>query len=464
MKFVKEIIFTKSSQKIFQYFLVQIVIQQVSVFYSSFYINELIQNSKSRNLVLKSLYLIAFFMCIDFILVIPIRRFEISSIMDSYRDFYQKYLVKRNEFWSSQKHRESFLTAISSKAYYAISGYIVNLSEIIRFSLSFVLSSILFIKILDKFFIIPVLLNLLINFILHQTRKPDSVQLAESFQKKELEFFNYLQRSWDSVILGNLKSKRVFEINNQNNFIQWKEAQINSFNQSELTVVLSGFLGFLPFILSDIIFLFKMNFSMLSIGSLVALIPRQISLINSARAIFQLLSFWRISCVSWQEVLEAVKLSENVFSQLENRIQLSKIRINDQYFDSLEKVLNYIHQTEQQVITIQGSNGSGKSTLLTYIHKIQKNSFYLPTSVFMEISSEQSPKNMESLSTGQRMKSYLEDLINSDEQILLLDEWDANLDPFNFKRIEKLIEQISRTKKIIQVRHLKDVFIDKELK
>jgi ABC-type bacteriocin/lantibiotic exporter with double-glycine peptidase domain len=128
---------------------------------------------------------------------------------------------------------------------------------------------------------------------------------------------------------------------------------------------LSGFLGFLPFILSDIIFLFKMNFSMLSIGSLVALIPRQISLINSARAIFQLLSFWRISCVSWQEVLEAVKLSENVFSQLENRIQLSKIRINDQYFDSLEKVLNYIHQTEQQVITIQGSNGSGKSTLLT---------------------------------------------------------------------------------------------------
>jgi hypothetical protein len=211
MKFFKEIIFTKSSQKIFQYFLVQIVIQQVSVFYSSFYINELIQNSKSRNLVLKSLYLIAFFMCIDFILVIPIRRFEISSIMDSYRDFYQKYLVKRNEFWSSQKHRESFLTAISSKAYYAISGYIVNLSEIIRFSLSFVLSSILFIKILDKFFIIPVLLNLLINFILHQTRKPDSVQLAESFQKKELEFFNYLQRSWDSVILGNLKSKRVFE-------------------------------------------------------------------------------------------------------------------------------------------------------------------------------------------------------------------------------------------------------------
>jgi ABC-type phosphate transport system ATPase subunit len=82
----------------------------------------------------------------------------------------------------------------------------------------------------------------------------------------------------------------------------------------------------------------------------------------------------------------------------------------------------------------------------------------------MEISSEQSPKNMESLSTGQRMKSYLEDLINSDDQILLLDEWDANLDPFNFKRIEKLIEQISRTKKIIQVRHLKDVFIDKELK
>lgn len=57
-------------------------------------------------------------------------------------------------------------------------------------------------------------------------------------------------------------------------------------------------------------------------------------------------------------------------------------------------------------------------------------------------------------STGQTQLEHLRNSFsNSRVSIILLDEWDANLDEYNISIINNLIEHYSKDKLIIEVRH-----------
>lgn len=60
------------------------------------------------------------------------------------------------------------------------------------------------------------------------------------------------------------------------------------------------------------------------------------------------------------------------------------------------------------------------------------------------------------LSTGQFARKTLEELLaNLDTPLVLLDEWDANLDKENMEKFSALIENLSLEKCVIESRHLR---------
>ena len=63
-------------------------------------------------------------------------------------------------------------------------------------------------------------------------------------------------------------------------------------------------------------------------------------------------------------------------------------------------------------------------------------------------------KSKNGFSTGQQSFNILDELfIHLKEPILLLDEWDANLDSINKIKLSKLIDQIALNKCVIEIRH-----------
>ena len=102
-------------------------------------------------------------------------------------------------------------------------------------------------------------------------------------------------------------------------------------------------------------------------------------------------------------------------------------------------------------ITIRGDNGTGKSTLLMLLKKeLASNAFYLP------ISSKLFFPNLlkKEASTGERLVLQLDNIKKEiDARVILLDEWDANLDNVNIEKISKMIDEISKTKCVIEVTH-----------
>jgi len=145
-------------------------------------------------------------------------------------------------------------------------------------------------------------------------------------------------------------------------------------------------------------------------------------------------------------------------THIENNIKLNEITFTidkrDYTIDSIKEILQMINTKETGRITIKGSNGSGKSTLLCLLKEIlDDKAFYLPASSMLVFEDTKKAN----LSSGQKVKRQLNELLgvllNQPDKIVLLDEWDANLDQSSAQDISNQIDQLSKTNLIFEVRH-----------
>ena len=94
-----------------------------------------------------------------------------------------------------------------------------------------------------------------------------------------------------------------------------------------------------------------------------------------------------------------------------------------------------------------GANGAGKSSFLKAIKEMAEDALLLnPETSFLDADS--------SLSTGQRRVKEIENALSMAPTLLMLDEWDANLDGDNCRKIDQLLDEASRKMVVIEVRHL----------
>ena len=103
--------------------------------------------------------------------------------------------------------------------------------------------------------------------------------------------------------------------------------------------------------------------------------------------------------------------------------------------------------------TIMGPNGAGKSVLKRSIKESwSQRAFYLPADgdLYFETLSRRN------FSSGEKILEVLNYLDHIDEpfvQLILLDEWDANLDAENLLVADKYVNSLSTKYKILETRH-----------
>ena len=115
---------------------------------------------------------------------------------------------------------------------------------------------------------------------------------------------------------------------------------------------------------------------------------------------------------------------------------------------SYQELLDYT--TRSGRVTLRGENGAGKSTLLMLIkNSLTDRAFFLPTQNQLSFVSEANK-----YSTGESLRNRLLEILERvDVDVLLLDEWDANLDKENQERLSLLIDVLAEKKCVIEVRH-----------
>lgn len=102
--------------------------------------------------------------------------------------------------------------------------------------------------------------------------------------------------------------------------------------------------------------------------------------------------------------------------------------------------------------TVQAPNGSGKSSLLLHIKStFGSSAYYLPPVGGLPLSDKQSTLPG---STGQNRITQIQALAEQPPApMLLLDEWDANLDAHHTQELDRQLELMAKYVRIIEVRH-----------
>lgn len=197
------------------------------------------------------------------------------------------------------------------------------------------------------------------------------------------------------------------------------------------------------------------------IALLLSILPRQISTV-------QFFSMFSSNIIKWGGIKKQLEsLNESVENVVENprrqpayRIFWNKLSFmynrKPKKFDSLKDFLDQTSDMEAGRITIRGENGVGKSVLMCMLknHLIRKkiDSIYLSAKSDLIFS-----VSLDEASSGEQIMIKMNEIINcTKEKFILLDEWDANLDHEKIEKFSSYLEEISKERCVIEIRHRHD--------
>lgn len=441
--------------------IVYITVQQLIVALSTFFIIKSVVYINNENYYFGSLYIIGFVFCL-FIVLIPVSLSEIQSQKWYYESIrkYIDYFSKHNfgkSFDSQRGCRKAKEPWISSQGPVIIR----EATSDFTFFLSMVLNSFFSVLVLGFMMNISILISFIIATLAvisigFSSSKFMAVNSKE-MQAKENKFSGILLTAWENILIGN----RV-------NFQSWNKEYKTTIKNAETSFIkyevyrslISGLatgICIFTVVLGNVYYIKSESDLGKALSILTVSLPRQVQIIQSLYGSFKVLLGLK-SCLDrlnlmikdtivirdTTSVLSLIKLSDLYFTWESKSIQ----------FSSYKELYNFIQSCPSGRLCINGENGSGKSVLLSTIAEKFTNSFLLPAN-FYSLHFDSVDFHQES--SGQKIISIFES-IKKDHKvgILLLDEWDANLDYKNFSNIDKYINKISLKKLVIEVRHFKE--------
>lgn len=172
---------------------------------------------------------------------------------------------------------------------------------------------------------------------------------------------------------------------------------------------------------------------------------------------------WPMHLGKLRAIYSSIQGTSDFISPMEAKIKWPKITLSEHkkstVFDSSLKPLEQVTASLDALLgktssscrlTLRGENGSGKSTALMLLKdKLNNQAFFLPTQNQLTFMTETNH-----YSTGESLKNLLSEILEQvSADVLLLDEWDANLDSENQEKISLLIDTLAVSKCVVEVRH-----------
>jgi len=289
--------------------------------------------------------------------------------------------------------------------------------------------------------------------ILNQISKRSIEDRSKEFQESRSKLNSTLLGGWANIHSGNDENEKAWMENYQNSVhsASARKTQLHLFKSIFSTIAAIGALGFVG--VGNWLVISENLHNLTVMATLVVTLPRQLQIMQ---AIFHLhnVSLNLLSARFRNKELLSITKSTEV--DLTNHINQELISIrnagtNPEIVSSNDLESN-INALANGRYTITGENGSGKSTYLSYLKSRFANSVYIPTESSELIFNDLQVRDM---SSGQTKFSQINHLITSSKGNLVyfLDEWDANLDSTNRKKIDKAIETLAVDNTVIEVLH-----------
>lgn len=270
---------------------------------------------------------------------------------------------------------------------------------------------------------------------------------AKTEMQSDALLTSHLTRSWDNVILGNVSFFERWRSRLEALYQQGTHSALGTVRTRDRAVAIAGFTTNALVVGTSLglawIHRADMGFTL----AIVVMLPRSLQIVMHLQIIQGYWARWK----NLRERLRIVDESTTTPSSFDIKpfIQFDRVTLRLSHDASSVVPLESIGSLSSGRLTLIGENGAGKSTLLLYLkerHGTQAT--YLPAQHHLEPSVTEL-----SLSSGQAAMAFLKELHQDPARILLLDEWDANLSATNRALFDEVVNELSKTKVVVEVRH-----------
>lgn len=394
-------------------------------------------------------FLLGFFIVIQIpsVMLIFLRKAESHGYLEAYQNFLDHRLFAlsgKPAVWSNRAQAKKYLAAIGPEAdtYLAATAY--TQFDFFGYILNIAGNSTALALVIDANFGWIFAVSLMSSFFLYRRLESPLQALVESEQDQRLSISAYIMNSWDNVLLHNKPVLANYRKILSGKFKHTKHLAGRSAVRAATLVLGLGFVSSLPIFALNAFLACRNVGDPAFLAALMITLPRQINVLQTFRALFQQLANYRIFSARLNSVIVNSEVTEVDIPSL---IDLSKITLDGARTDSIENLLRQIKSRSSGRVHISGVNGAGKSSLLLLLNERLPDSLYLPASPQLEIG------NDETASTGQNLLRHVNFFFTQKTPVILLDEWDANLDAQNRSEISSRLDMLAKDRLVIEVRH-----------
>lgn len=303
--------------------------------------------------------------------------------------------------------------------------------------------------------------------------------------------------AWDNIFSGNRYNFRLWHAGFKLRLRNALDAQIRAIMAREGLSTISGIIA-LGVVFGYIVVIAARDVGdMALLIGLAATLPRQIELSHDVHG---LVTGWNDLLAVWVRIGGVCNtMHPEPDAAFDERIQFDRLSLTLQLpaggvtlpCESLQQAQWLVKQQRYGRILVRGSNGSGKSTLLAALKThIGSQAFYWPTTgsltfAFAQragytqppnagqdelgvdedsententesdesgVNNDATPKN--GFSSGERQLKSLQEIVNNTQaEVYLLDEWDANLDVHNRAQAESWVENLATRALVVEISH-----------
>ncbi|OPH34083.1 ABC transporter ATP-binding protein [Moraxella equi] len=421
-------------------------IAQLIVASSTFFIANLAKSVTDGTLSLP--YLIGFVASLTLVLIplyfasIFLEKAKFDSLA-RYNTLFDKHFLGKSCHYNNHTLKHTATAMLSQESKHTLDDSLLGVFDMITLLLNVGFNLIVIAWVLDGFILLGYGVGMVLAMGAVHLFKDRLGNLAKTAQMSQLMLMSGLSKAWDNVIIFN---KYNYLRHNRTLTDTLNTAKTDSIHAKSTRHLSSnvGMLVLLVCVLTASGVLFWQNLGdMTMLAMLVATLPRQIQMLQMSHELIG----YRAEISTLMARLDGlIQLFDTPNATLDKYIKKDRIFVKqtNQAFDFDEFLKN---PPSTGRITLVGDNGVGKScVLLTLKNRLGERAYYLPAKHELIFDNTEG-------STGQRLIVEIDKLTGDDTPILLLDEWDANLDGVNTDIIHAKLDEIGKTRLIVEVRH-----------
>ncbi len=369
--------------------------------------------------------------------------------------------------WNNKGIKEEKLSILTAEGPHALHALIDYSYDLYNYVVSVLFNILALSVIVDPLFGVAYGASLLMVFAVMKAKRRLQRRLTQKALTARIDLYQLLLASWDNILLGNRYNFNLWQertAQRLNRCLQ-KNVELERFDQI-LAIVIS-LLTCIPSLIVVTIYAIQHQHQLSALTAFIVTLPVLFTILSYTYQTLSLIFRWTMHRSKLMAIYKAIQPIQNSHLAMEKKVSWPKIQLINspklteksewghqvslpapRFISCYQDLLEYT--TRPGRVTLRGENGAGKSTLLMLIkNTLSDRAFFLPTQNQLIFISETNK-----YSTGESLRNRLLEILERvDVDVLLLDEWDANLDKDNQERLSYLIDELALKKCVIEVRH-----------